>query len=123
MKIALFLLFLIPGGSALVGGSASPSRSSGGGGLVGAPGSLSGSGGDYSGDTFELENALYTEKYLGKNCALCNLSERSTLGQGDIMRVKSKSICYEYYDNQFLPLYSSTNDFCFVPLKSWTKMC
>ena len=61
------------------------SRGSGGDSLLGAASS------EFCGDSFELEDALYTEKYPGKHCALCNLSERSTLGQGDIMRVKSKT--------------------------------
>merc|ERR1711974_278808 len=86
------------GGSALVtGGSASPSRQGGAGSGVG--GSTIGGGGGSSlfaavgsdafcGDPFELEDALYTEKYVGNHCAMCNPSERSTLGQGDIMKVK-----------------------------------
>ena len=36
----------------------------------------------------EQEELLYTENYPGKLCALCNLSERSTLGQGDIVKLK-----------------------------------
>ena len=39
-------------------------------------------------DMLEQEELLYTENYPGKLCALCNLSERSTLGQGDIVRLK-----------------------------------
>ena len=36
----------------------------------------------------EQEELLYNENYPGKLCALCNLSERSTLGQGDIIKLK-----------------------------------
>jgi histone-lysine N-methyltransferase MLL3 len=36
----------------------------------------------------EQEDLLYNENYPGKLCALCNLSERSTLGQGDIIKLK-----------------------------------
>ena len=39
-------------------------------------------------DSFEEEDLLYTERFPGKKCAFCNLSERSTLGQGDILRLK-----------------------------------
>ena len=39
-------------------------------------------------DSFEEEDLLYTERFPGKKCAFCNLSERSTLGQGDIVRLK-----------------------------------
>ena len=39
----------------------------------------------------EQEELLYTENYPGKLCALCNLSERSTLGQGDIIKLKISS--------------------------------
>ena len=40
-------------------------------------------------DSFEEEDLLYTERFPGKKCAFCNLSERSTLGQGDILRLKT----------------------------------
>ena len=46
----------------------------------------SGDGSPY--DMLEQEELLYTENYPGKLCALCNLSERSTLGQGDIVKLK-----------------------------------
>ena len=39
-------------------------------------------------DMLEQEELLYNENYPGKLCALCNLSERSTLGQGDIIKLK-----------------------------------
>ena len=39
----------------------------------------------------EQEELLYTENYPNKLCALCNLSERSTLGQGDITKLKISS--------------------------------
>ena len=48
--------------------------------------STSGDGSPY--DMLEQEELLYTENYPGKLCALCNLSERSTLGQGDIIKLK-----------------------------------
>ena len=31
---------------------------------------------------------IFQFRYPGKLCALCNLSERSTLGQGDIIKLK-----------------------------------
>ena len=46
----------------------------------------SGDGSPY--DMLEQEELLYNENYPGKLCALCNLSERSTLGQGDIVKLK-----------------------------------
>ena len=36
----------------------------------------------------DQEDSLFKEKYPGKLCALCNLSERSALGQGEIVRYK-----------------------------------
>ena len=48
--------------------------------------SASGDGSPY--DMLEQEELLYTENYPGKLCAFCNLSERSTLGQGDIVKLK-----------------------------------
>ena len=48
----------------------------------------SASSGDSCYETNELEDLLFTERYPGKLCALCNLSERSTLGQGDIIKLK-----------------------------------
>ena len=44
--------------------------------------------GDGAYETNEAEDLLFTERYPGKLCALCNLSERSTLGQGDIIKLK-----------------------------------
>ena len=55
----------------------------GGGNLLSASGSSS-----IQVDPFEEEDLLYTERFPGKKCAFCNLSERSTLGQGDILRLK-----------------------------------
>lgn len=46
----------------------------------------SGDGSPY--DMLEQEEVLYTENFPGKHCSLCNLSERSTLGQGDIVKFK-----------------------------------
>lgn len=59
----------------------SPSRSSG-----AAVANLSGSG-EYE----EMEEPLFTEQYPTKLCALCNLSERSVLGQGEIVKYKIPS--------------------------------
>ena len=64
-------------GGSTIGPTGSPSR------LVSTS---SGDGSPY--DMLEQEELLYTENYPGKLCALCNLSERSTLGQGDIVRLK-----------------------------------
>ncbi len=36
----------------------------------------------------DQEELLFTEQYPGKLCALCNLSERSALGQGDMVKYK-----------------------------------
>ena len=78
------------GGSALssstgYGPGSSPSRPVGGdertAGLLSSSGSM-------QVDSFEEEDLLYTERFPGKKCAFCNLSERSTLGQGDILRLK-----------------------------------
>lgn len=60
-----------------IGPTGSPSR------LMSA---ASGDGSPY--DMLEQEELLYTENYPGKLCALCNLSERSTLGQGDIIKLR-----------------------------------
>ena len=46
-----------------------------------AAAAASASSGDSCYETNELEDLLFTERYPGKLCALCNLSERSTLGQ------------------------------------------
>ena len=64
-------------GGSTIGPTGSPSR------LVSTS---SGDGSPY--DMLEQEELLYTENYPGKLCALCNLSERSTLGQGDIVRLR-----------------------------------
>ena len=39
-------------------------------------------------EMMEQEELLYKEKYPGKLCAFCNLSERSTSGQGEIIKLK-----------------------------------
>lgn len=45
-------------------------------------------------DSYEMfeslcqEEQLFTEQYANKLCALCNLPERSALGQGEIIRFK-----------------------------------
>ncbi len=39
----------------------------------------------------DQEELLFTENYPGKLCALCNLSERSALGQGDMVKYKLPS--------------------------------
>jgi hypothetical protein len=49
-----------------------------------AAAAVSASSGDSCYETNELEDLLFTERYPGKLCALCNLSERSTLGQVSI---------------------------------------
>lgn len=36
------------------------------------------------------ESPYFPEKYSGKMCALCNLGERSQLGQGEILRIEVK---------------------------------
>ena len=61
----------------------SPSRSAG---VAAAATTLSGSG-EYE----EMEEPLFTEQYPTKLCALCNLSERSVLGQGEILKFKVPS--------------------------------
>ena len=58
----------------------SPSRSSC---ITVAGANLSG-GGEYE----EMEEPLFTEQHPNKLCALCNLSERSVLGQGEIVKFK-----------------------------------
>ena len=50
--------------------------------------SLASAAGSMQVDSFEEEDLLYTERFPGRKCAFCNLSERSTLGQGDILRLK-----------------------------------
>lgn len=75
-----FLYYMNEGGirsGSNIGPTGSPSR------LVSTS---SGDGSPY--DMLEQEELLYTENYPGKLCALCNLSERSTLGQGDIIKMK-----------------------------------
>ena len=61
----------------------SPSRSSG---VAASATTLSGSG-EYE----EMEEPLFTELHPTKLCALCNLSERSVLGQGEIAKYKVPS--------------------------------
>lgn len=75
-----FLYYMNEGGirsGSNIGPTGSPSR------LVSTS---SGDGSPY--DMLEQEELLYTENFPGKLCALCNLSERSTLGQGDIIKLK-----------------------------------
>lgn len=36
------------------------------------------------------ESPYFPEKYPGKMCALCNLGERSQLGQGEMLRIEVK---------------------------------
>ena len=75
-----FLYYMNEGGirsGSTIGPTGSPSR------LVSTS---SGDGSPY--DMLEQEELLYSENYPGKLCALCNLSERSTLGQGDIVKLK-----------------------------------
>ena len=61
----------------------SPSRSAG---VAASATTLSGSG-EYE----EMEEPLFTELHPTKLCALCNLSERSVLGQGEIVKYKIPS--------------------------------
>ena len=75
-----FLYYMNEGGirsGSTIGPTGSPSR---------LMTSTSGDGSPY--DMLEQEELLYTENFPGKLCALCNLSERSTLGQGDIIKLK-----------------------------------
>ena len=44
-----------------------------------------------SGEYEEMEEPLFSEQYPTKLCALCNLSERSVLGQGEIVKYKVSS--------------------------------
>ncbi len=66
----------IRSGSSLGNISGSPSRM------------MSGPGDGTPYEMMEQEEMLYSENFPGKLCALCNLSERSTLGQGDIIKLK-----------------------------------
>ena len=77
IKLSLEMLNTKINHSGFTGPTGSPSR------LVSTS---SGDGSPY--DMLEQEELLYTENYPGKLCALCNLSERSTLGQGDIVKLK-----------------------------------
>lgn len=52
-------------------------------------GGVSGGGGDKVMQPPE-EPIYFLEKYPGKLCALCNLGERSQLGQGEMLRIESK---------------------------------
>ena len=61
----------------------SPSRSS----CITAAGANLSGGGEYE----EMEEPLFTEQHPNKLCALCNLSERSVLGQGEIVKFKVPS--------------------------------
>lgn len=74
----------LPGGlsSAVsaVSNGMSPSRSSG-------EGALSASFDPYA----DHEELLFNEQYSGKMCSLCNLSERSALGQGEMIKWKVSS--------------------------------
>lgn len=74
--------------SALVSNGGSPSRS-----FSGGLGSSSGLGNSNSElDAYsEMEDLLYTENHPGRLCSLCNLSERSMLGQGDMVKYKVPS--------------------------------
>jgi len=71
--------------AAIVSNGGSPSRLSGSDGGYLSPTSSSGGAFDPFADQEEL---LFTEQYPGKLCALCNLSERSHLGQGDMVKYK-----------------------------------
>lgn len=61
----------------------SPSRSAG----VAAAASILPGSGEYE----EMEEPLFTEQHPTKLCALCNLSERSVLGQGEVVKFKVPS--------------------------------
>eukprot|EP00094_Tigriopus_californicus_P002578 TCALIF_02490-PA protein Name:"Similar to Kmt2c Histone-lysine N-methyltransferase 2C (Mus musculus)" AED:0.04 eAED:0.11 QI:0/0.63/0.25/1/0.81/0.66/12/0/2215 len=74
----------LPGGLSsnvsAVSNGMSPSRSSG-------EGGLSASFDPYA----DHEELLFSEHYSGKTCSLCNLSERSALGQGEMIKWKVSS--------------------------------
>jgi hypothetical protein len=77
--------------SAILSNGGSPSRlsvsSAGEGGYMSPTGATSSAGGAF--DPFaDQEELLFTEQYPGKLCSLCNLSERSALGQGDMVKYK-----------------------------------
>ncbi len=77
---------------AAVAGGGDFGRLGGGGssGLLGFPGGCSstpGCGGlEGDGESSAADEQFYAEAYPGKLCALCNLSERSFLGQGEMVR-------------------------------------
>ncbi len=75
--------FLAAGAASAVSNGGSPSRSSESGFPTGGAG-LGGSFDPYA----DQEELLFAEQYPGKLCALCNLSERSALGQGEMVKYK-----------------------------------
>ncbi len=84
-----FLPSVASAAAAAAAAAASGSGGAGGGGL-GSPSRSSASGGDA--DAYaDLDELLFSERYPGKLCALCNLGERSMLGQGEMVKYRVPS--------------------------------